>query len=134
MFVDANIAIAVLNVRNAHHEPAIRRLAQERRPRILSLTWGEAMVGPYTAGTEAADVAAVLMDRSFEQVELDHDIVETASRLRARLRQKGIAASRLPMLDAVVVAAAIEHSDRVLTADRNWPVTELRLGAQVELL
>ncbi len=134
LFVDANIAIALLNVDDAHHQLALSRLAAEPRPRILSLTWGEAMVRPQAAGSAAAEVAARLLDRSFERVDVDQEIVETATRLRARARQKGLASSRLPMLDAVVVAAAIEHADRVLTSDRNWPVTELRLNAQVEVL
>ena len=50
MFVDVNVAIAVLNVDDAHHSRAVARLSGELDPKILSFTWGESMIAPYAKG------------------------------------------------------------------------------------
>lgn len=134
MFVDANIAIALLNVDDVHHTAAINRLSIEPAPRILSITWGESMIAAYASGDRQATLAADLLDNAFERIDVDQRIVETAARLRGSLVRKGIAARRLPMLDALVVAAAVVHDDRLLTADTGWPVTELRVKQRVVLL
>jgi predicted nucleic acid-binding protein len=131
MFVDTNVAIAVLNVDDAHHAQAMARLSGELDPKILSITWGESMIAPYAKGERQSRLAGEILGTAFERVDLTQEVVETAARLRGRLLRRGIAASRLPMLDAVVVAAAIVHDDRVLTADRDWPVAELRVKTRV---
>jgi predicted nucleic acid-binding protein len=134
MFVDANIAIALLNVDDVHHTAAINRLSNEPGPRILSITWGESMIAAYASGSRQGTLAADLLNNAFERVDVDQRIVETAARLRGSLVRKGIAARRLPMLDALVVAAAVVHDDKLLTADTGWPVTELRVKQRVVLL
>ncbi len=131
MFVDANIAIAVLNVDDAHHTSAAARLSGEVDPKILSITWGESMIAPYARGERQARLAAEILGAAFERVDLTEEVVETAARLRGRLLRRGIAPSRLPMLDAVVVAAAVVHDDQVLTADQGWPLGELRVKKRV---
>jgi predicted nucleic acid-binding protein len=134
MFVDANIAIALLNVEDAHHSSAVTRLSGETELKILSITWGESMIAAYAKGERQARIAEEILASAFERVDVDHEIVETAARLRGRLLRKGISARRLPMLDAVVVAAAIVSDDQVLTADRDWPLAELRVKQRVVLL
>lgn len=131
MFVDANVAIAVLNVDDAHHAKAVARLSGELNPKIVSITWGESMIAPYAKGERQSRLAAEILGTVFERVHLTQEVVETAARLRGRLLRRGIAPSRLPMLDAVVVAAAIVHDDRVLTADRGWPLADLRVKTRV---
>lgn len=131
MFVDANIAIALLNVNDIHHTAAITRLSIEPDPKILSVTWGESMIAAYAAGDRQATLAADLLDNAFERIDVDQRVVETAARLRGTLVRKGIAARRLPMLDALVVAAAVVHDDKLLTADTGWPTAELRVKRRV---
>jgi len=134
MFVDANIAIALLNVGDAHHGAALARLSTEAEPKILSITWGESMIAAYAKGERQIKLAAGILDAAFERVETDQRVVEAAARMRGRLVAKGVAARRLPMLDALVVAAAIVHDDKVLTADEGWPLAELRVKQRVVIL
>jgi predicted nucleic acid-binding protein len=134
MFVDANIAIALLKVSDAHHTATVARLSTEPNPKLLSITWGESMIAAYAKGERQIKLAADLLDTAFERVDVDQQVVETAARLRGRLLRKGVAASRLPMLDALVVAAAVVHDDKVLTAGRGWPIAELRVKQRVVLL
>ncbi len=134
VFVDANIAIALLNVADAHHSAVVDRLSAGPAPKILSVTWGESMIAPHAAGEAQVKLAADLLEEAFELVDLDQPVVEAAARLRGRLVRQGIAVRRLPMLDAVVVAAAVVHDDHVLTADTGWPVTELRVKQRVLLV
>jgi len=134
MFVDANIAIALLNVGDAHHEATLARLSAEPDLKILSITWGESMIAAYATGERQVKLAAGILDAAFERVETDQQVVETAARLRGRLVRRGIAARRLPMLDALVVGAAIVSDDKVLTADQGWPLVELRVKQRVVVL
>ncbi len=134
MFVDANIAIALLNAGDAHHLAVLERLSTTANPKILSITWGESMIAPYAKGQPQIGLAFDLLDVAFERVDVDQQVVETAARLRGRLVRKGVAASRLPMLDALVVAAAVVHDDKVLTADTGWPLGELRVKQRVVIL
>ena len=131
MFVDTRVAITLLDADDPRHEPTLTRLAREPDPKILSSTWGEAMIAPYAKGERQIRLATEILDTAFERVDLDREIIETAVRLQGRLVRKGMAANRLPMLDAVVVAAAIVHDDRAMTMDRTWPLTELRVKQRV---
>ncbi|NIT98430.1 MAG: PIN domain-containing protein [Actinobacteria bacterium] len=134
MFVDTGIAIAVLDVDDPRHRPAVSRLAREPDPRILSSTWGEVMVAAYAKGERQIRLATEILDTAFDRVDLDREVVETAARLRGRLLRKGVASSRLPMLDAMVVAAAVVHDDKAMTTDRTWPLAELRVKQRVVIV
>jgi predicted nucleic acid-binding protein len=113
--VDANVAIAVLDPADHHHEAAIRRCLEAGEVAILNLTRAEALIHPTRLGRFA--VADAELERlGFVTHVLDHDVADRARQLRASYGNRNF-----PMVDAVVVAFGIERSWSVVTADQRWP-------------
>jgi predicted nucleic acid-binding protein len=122
---DANVAIAVLNSADVHHEAAVRRCVEADEIAILNLTRAEALIHPTRVGQfEAADAE---LDRlGFVTYVLDDRTADRARQLRATYGNRNF-----PMVDAVAVAFAIERRFPIVTADRRWPDIA---GVDVELL
>ena len=113
--VDANIAIAVLNSADLHHEEAIRRCLDADEIAILNLTRAEALIHPTRAGVFTQ--ASRELDRlGFVTYELDNATADRARQLRATYGNR-----HFPMVDAVVVAFGIEREWATITTDEKWP-------------
>ena len=120
--LDASIVIAVLDKSDPHHEAAAAALdgAVAARDRLVLpvSAYAEVMVGPHRRGLAAvATVDAFLAALPCHVEPLGPVIARGAARLRAEHGR----VLRLP--DALLVATGIQLSaDRILTADRGWPV------------
>ena len=88
---------------------------------VTTITLSEVLTGPLQAGDEALARRYRTVLESWQVVELDADIAESAARLRASLRM------RLP--DAVQAASALAiNADALVTHDRDFSrVTSLRV-------
>ena len=100
----------------AHHDGTVRFA-------ITTVTLAEVLTGPLQAGDEALARRYRAVLESWQVVELDADIAESAARLRAALRM------RLP--DAVQAASALAiDADALVTYDRDFSrVKSLRVIA-----
>jgi predicted nucleic acid-binding protein len=125
--LDAGIVIGVLDANHAHHAAAIGALHEVvNRGDALALpasAYAECLVGPAREGAGAMRrVDAFLADLAAEVEPITRQLAAKAARLRARHGQS----LRLP--DALVLATAQHLSaDRVLTTDRGWPRTGVRV-------
>jgi predicted nucleic acid-binding protein len=125
LVVDANIAVAVLDVADPFHRSALRRCLEAEQVEILNLTRAEALIYPTRVGK--FDEADVALDRlGFQTVVLEDSVADCARELRANYGNKNF-----PMVDAVVVALGIERGWPVLTCDAKWPAIQ---DATIEVL
>ena len=124
--LDAGVVIGLLDATDAHHESAIRTLADVVRSgdrlAMAASAFAECLVGPARRGQRAVETVDELFLRlPIEVVHVDGDVARLAAALRARHTSL-----RLP--DALVIAAAANSSaDRLITTDRRWP-TARKLG------
>lgn len=113
--IDANVAIAVLNVDDPFHRRALQRCVRSREVSILNLTRAEALIHPTQAGVaEQASAALDALDVVVHPV--SDDIADQARVLRAKYGNRNF-----PIVDAIVVAFGIVHDLTVVTADAKWP-------------
>lgn len=132
MIVDANIAIAIIDESDAFHEEVARRVANAGQASILTVSLGEALVKPAEFGS--VDDALATLAGLFAILPVEQAVAVRAARLRSEVVAAGLSVRRLPMLDALVVAAALESETGVFTTDPKWPLVELGLGDVVEVL
>lgn len=131
-FVDANIAIAIQNAADPFHLAALDLIVREPEPLgMLTVTLSEAIVRPSMAGR--GDEAAADLGRLFDIQPVDTDTAVLAARFRSEVVASGLSGNRLPMLDALVLAAG-RLGTGVVTADAGWPLDVIQMADLVEVL
>lgn len=125
LVIDANVAIAVLNPKDAFHRAALRTVLRDDDVRLLNLTRAEALIRPTQLGFH--EPAAREFDRlGLRNVVLDDVVADRGRQLRADFVRSGF-----PLIDAVVVALGMELDCSVVTCDAKWPTIP---GSSVEVL
>lgn len=128
--VDANILIAALDSADLFHLSASEVLVVSEDVVALNVTWAEALVHPNRVG-QADAARGLLTEYGVGMMEVADEVALTASALRAAYGNRNF-----PMLDALVVSAALQHRGQVITTDAKWPSipeAEIRvLGRRVE--
>jgi predicted nucleic acid-binding protein len=125
--VDAGIVIAALDASDVHHGPSVQALREARDSGdvlvVPASAYAEALVGPSRRGADAVATIDAFLDALPATVEpASREIARAAAAHRARHGTK----LRLP--DALVLAtAAVVGADRILTTDRDWPATGIRV-------
>lgn len=125
--LDAGVLIGLLDASDAHHEAAKVALATAtRRGDALALpasAFAEMLVAPARKGEDAIGaVNEVLADLAIEVEPITRQVARQAAVLRARHGRK----VRLP--DALVLATAAHlKAARIITTDRGWPATGVRI-------
>jgi predicted nucleic acid-binding protein len=107
---DADVLIAYLGQRDAHHTEAVERMRQALEPgmrRLVSaVNYTEVLIGPLKAGgPSAADVVdAMLVRFGIETIVVDMALAQRAAAVRAR--------TNLKLPDAYAIATAIHAEHR----------------------
>ena len=114
--LDANVVIALLDARDAHHAAAVTAVGQARREALVLpvSAYAEVLVDPWRRGQEAVGIVRrFVTDLGIRIEPLTVDVAERAARLRA-----DHATLRLP--DALVLATTDTRAATALTCDRAW--------------
>jgi predicted nucleic acid-binding protein len=107
---DADVLIAYLGHRDAHHTEAVERMRRALEPgtrRLVSaVNYTEVLIGPLKAGGRAAAeiVKTMLVRFSIETIVVDMPLAQRAAAVRAR--------TNLKLPDAYAVATAIHAAHR----------------------
>lgn len=113
--VDANVLIALVTERDLFHDAAAEAVFASGGAIALNVTIAEALVHPHS--DHRADLVLELFaEARVTSVLVTDEVADRASRLRAEFGNR-----HFPMLDALVVAHALENGVQVVTADDKWP-------------
>ncbi|CAN5709291.1 hypothetical protein BH24ACT5_BH24ACT5_08660 [soil metagenome] len=113
--VDANVLIAALDSADLFHLVASEVLVGSENVVALNVTWAEALVHPDRVGQVDA-ARGLLTEYGIGIMEVANEVALTASALRAAYGNRNF-----PMLDALVVSAALHQKGQVITTDAKWP-------------
>lgn len=125
--LDANILIALVDPKDAHHD-TVRAALEEARSDDTSFllpvsAYSELLVGPSKKGEDAVRTIDGLVDELTRLVPISRAIGREAARLRAKHGR------RLRLPDALIVATAVVEEASVLTTDAEWP--QMVVGVRV---
>lgn len=117
--LDANILIALVDPKDAHHavvRSALEDARSEDAPFVLPVSaYSELLVGPSKKGEDAVRTIERLVDELTRVVPISRGIGREAARLRAKHGR------RLRLPEALIVATAVVEEGSVLTTDAEWP-------------
>lgn len=125
--LDANILIALVAPKDAHHDAVRAALEDARRDDadflLPASAYAELLVGPSRAGDDAVRTIDGLVDELTRVVPISRAIGREAASLRAAHGR------RLRLPDALIVATAVVEQASVLTTDAEWP--EMAISVRV---
>jgi predicted nucleic acid-binding protein len=114
--LDADVVISFLEPTDALHERSIEEvrpwLSMEHRRLLPTVAYAEALVHPLQQ--DAAQIVEDFVDGGFELVAVDRPIARRAAEIRARFG--------IDLVDAVVIATAVEHGAELVTFDARMTV------------
>ena len=125
VIVDASVTMAVLDPANEHHKAVHRALRAQSSIAILDVTRSE-VVGKLPHLGYREELMADLHRLGFRVKTMGNELALAALMLREEYSNKWF-----PIVDAAVVAYAMERSWQVMTVEHRWPPIE---EAKIEVI